>query len=342
MRRSIQSYSASHFSVLLSWLLLPLLLLGSVKAAFAVTEADFRDAILGKRIFSDQELNLLDLNSDGKVDVSDVVVFLKSEGQPLVNFLSSSSDAGEGDGQALIKVRFSHSFTGVLKYQLTDVIAGSAPQQFTLNVDGVSADIPFSIIDDATASGKSAVYEFSLIGVGGYNNYVPGANVIHSLFVHENDTRWYGSLYKSAEVANSGGALSLSFLLDILLKNGVASTSLIADGRGFLPKSASGSNISAIGSTFSADQFSATFNDMPIPVGNSLLTAALSRTLSFQADNALAGQQVSGDLISGVATETISSVDAPYLNRVMSWNFRLLKAIPNIQMPAIQLDPVLP
>ncbi len=60
--------SASLIFTLTLFLFLPPLLY-----AAEVTEQDLRDAITGKRTFTQEELNAMDLNMDGQVDVADLV-----------------------------------------------------------------------------------------------------------------------------------------------------------------------------------------------------------------------------------------------------------------------------
>lgn len=101
-------------------LLLALFYIGfSVAHSADVTEQDIRDAILGARTFTQDQLNDMDLNTDGKVDVADVVKFLASDtGKTAVFFETEASSALETAGTVNLKIFFSRPYTGDLHFQI--------------------------------------------------------------------------------------------------------------------------------------------------------------------------------------------------------------------------------
>ncbi|HUW60513.1 MAG TPA: hypothetical protein VMZ06_05860 [Candidatus Bathyarchaeia archaeon] len=70
------------------------------------SESTFRDAILGRIELTEAQRESLDLNDDGFLDTSDLVVFLKGTGSetPIASFETVSSIAVEGSGTATVSV----------------------------------------------------------------------------------------------------------------------------------------------------------------------------------------------------------------------------------------------
>jgi len=88
--------------------------------ASAVTEQDIKDAVLGRKTFTDTELQAMDLNGDGKVDVADAVMLLKIPDDE--------------------EIRFAGTMIFDTQYAL-------APQHLNFSVDETSSEAVFTVED---------------------------------------------------------------------------------------------------------------------------------------------------------------------------------------------------
>ena len=98
-----------------------LLFLPPLLYAAEVTEQDLRDAITGRRTFTQEELNAMDEkgNGDGQVDVADLVSFLASdEGKTAVFFELEESEALETAGTVGVKIFFARPYTGDVHFHV--------------------------------------------------------------------------------------------------------------------------------------------------------------------------------------------------------------------------------
>ncbi len=108
------------------------LLATTLAVAFEPTEQDFRDAILGTRTFTQEQLQAMDLNEDGRLDVSDIVNYMQSATLPTVNFASSEQWAYEDGGTIHVPVVTSRPYSGGVRFTL----GGSAePNEVLYDID---------------------------------------------------------------------------------------------------------------------------------------------------------------------------------------------------------------
>ncbi len=122
-----------------------LLFLPSLLYAAEVTEQNLRDAITGKRTFTQEELNVMDEkgNGDGQVDVADLVVFIRSNSLQTVSFLLPQTEADEAAGAIPVSVIFARPFSGTVFYTVSGTaVAGNdyavMPGQFSVSDAGES------------------------------------------------------------------------------------------------------------------------------------------------------------------------------------------------------------
>ncbi|MCP4110441.1 MAG: hypothetical protein GY749_33795 [Desulfobacteraceae bacterium] len=83
-----------------------------------VTEQDIKDAILERRLFTDAELQAMDMNSDGKVDVADLVWFLDDyevipslTGEHIGIFYRDNANMIEGQSEVFGQIPFALRIT---------------------------------------------------------------------------------------------------------------------------------------------------------------------------------------------------------------------------------------
>jgi len=171
-----------------TWVILltviPVLFLPSHRLAIAqstgVTEKEIRDAILGR---IELDLDRMDLNDDGKVDVSDVVYFLRTN--DVANFLEARSEIDETCGICNVVVNFSRPFTGILRY----TIGGTATENEDysaltglVEINGRSATIQVAIISDTVFEGNETI-ELSLLTS---MDYLLGMDRTHTITLRDN------------------------------------------------------------------------------------------------------------------------------------------------------------
>ncbi len=111
-----------YLSVCSPLILVCLLVLIPYAKAYGITVEDIRDAILGTRTFTPTELAELDKNSDGQVDVADLVAIILSSSMQTVSFVLPESEALEDAGAVHIPVVFTRPYSGTVFYK----VAGTA------------------------------------------------------------------------------------------------------------------------------------------------------------------------------------------------------------------------
>jgi len=170
-------------SALMNFLLLVwvILLINPAPLQAEVTEQDILDAILGKRTFPEAQLQEMDLNGDGKVDVADAVYFQLS----IASFATAASEADENTGTHDVVVNFNKPFSGILRY----TIGGTATQgedysalSGTVDIDGSSVSIPIPVASDTVYEGSETIVLSLLPG----ENYLLGEERSHILTLRDN------------------------------------------------------------------------------------------------------------------------------------------------------------
>ena len=134
----------------------------------AINEENIRIAILKNgEGFSHDELQEFDLNNDGYVDVADLVyLFLQQEGKNVVNFSGEQLQTDESAGSLSVPINFSKSFSGTIRYTVGGTALAGTDYQITgldgeglgsLEVNGMSADIPLVLNSDTLFEGQESI-----------------------------------------------------------------------------------------------------------------------------------------------------------------------------------------
>lgn len=148
---------------------------------------------------------------------------------PTVNFVSANSTGEEGTSPHQVEIIFDQPYSGLVNYSVnslgntvagTDFALGENPEETTgsIEMDGTSAFIPLTIIDDSIVSGQRAVIlDLALNG----ENYFIGGRSSHAVILEDNDAWWTGSLIPASgetdgrifrlKVAREGSGTSVVF-----------------------------------------------------------------------------------------------------------------------------------
>lgn len=230
---------------------------------------------------------------------------------PTVNFSAPNSTAVEGTSPHWLEIVFDRPFNGVVNYAVdpmgnttagTDFTLGGTPTAMndSITVNGTSASIPLTIIDNAGVSGQRAIIiHLELNG----ETYFIGGGTSHVVLVEDNDAWWTGAL-----IPASGEVSSRSFRLNVV-HQGANSSAVFGAGAGndglTVPVVAGGGGAPAIGATSisttiipagqwpaagvvdSGTQFHAESPLMPVTGGNLFGGETLFRQLVLNAQPAL-------------------------------------------------------
>ena len=297
--------------------------------AFTVTEQNIRSAILNPSQFTQDQINQMDLNGDNRIDVADLVKLLKTT-TPVTDFAIEASTVTEGDGTISVRVVFSTSFSGTLRYTVGGTAVPGTDYQVlsgTITADGLYVDIPVTLLDDNLISeaAKTIVLDLYYDAEGGFG-YVPGSSTEHTVYVLDNDAVWDGMI-------DNNGA-SLQFQMQIIQTPTGATATMLGDGYGIIPSPAKAAEgWPATGVTLTNSAFAAVVGPIPISKDSTLTNVDLQRHYQFNADASMTGQTVdAGSQITGTLTETVISVVSPQFNReFQNGTFTLLKRIPYIK-----------
>jgi len=241
-----------------------------------VSEVTLRDVILGREDVSDAEMQMLDVNGDGQLDVADLIAFLKASGEtPKASFELSVSETTEGDGIALAVVQFSRAFTGTLNYSVNGSSSATAGADYTtptgqVTVQGTSVGIPIPVLDDLEMEGVETIVLHLEEGTG----YELGAPSEHTLYIDENDVAWQGIMIR--DYASRG------FTLEIRRDGATTEGVLRGDDTGIIPipdPPDAGWPVQSIEITEST--FSAHIESIPVP---ETYTARLATTFTRSID----------------------------------------------------------
>jgi hypothetical protein len=311
-----------------------LLLSLTIGLAGQVTERRLRDAILEGEGYTAE----LDINSDGKLDVADLVAFLSQESAQ-VSFESSFSEATEDAGVFTVTVLVtSKGYAGPVDY----TIEGTATNEVdfngltgTINVKGSASQIPFAIADDLEVEDVETI-TLTLQSGSGYNL---GARPVHTVYVGDNDAVWEGGL--------SIDDLYLGFELSLARDSSSYQAAFSSDGYGFFPKS----NVAVAEGdlTVTGDLFTATIGPIQHPENARLGTAFESTIFMSAQPNAKEGHVL--DWYSAIVGEmtlnmTATAAGRAHLSRDENHNnalqgtFTLIRRAGLVSAPEVELFPV--
>ena len=209
-----------------------------------VTEQNLGDAILERQDFVPIELDSLDINRDGTVNIADLTyfVFLNAGLVPSVSFDGYTSKAYEGDGIVGLRLVFTkplesaqtlvYSVGGTATYGPKAeggdyTVAGYDPAAnegtIDVNAGDTEANLEMTIHDDALFGEGVETVTFQLTG-GSTQTYFLGINQSHIFYVEDNDAAWTAGL-----VFPQGSGYE-SFDLEITQEEGVFSARVRSDG----------------------------------------------------------------------------------------------------------------
>ncbi|MCP4697973.1 MAG: hypothetical protein GY862_14140 [Gammaproteobacteria bacterium] len=314
---------------------LPLLLLSilHITATAAPSEQDIHDAILGKKAFSDTELQAMDRNKDGSVDVADLAY------RPLVEFAASSSQGREGEDTLSIQINANIPLQSTVHYSLRRLSPTLGEEKSgQISFDGNTAEIDISLSDTGISDdqniSESAVWQVTLNDPAD-KSYAPGSAQIHTLFIHDNDTLWHGSLTTADNV-------NIPLVLQLDQANGAVTGKLIADPNNGMISSEQADQ-AQVSIQANSQSFRADITSIQIPSTTSWTGVSFQRqiTLNAAADS---GQSIDLnilDMLTGSFSEQITAAGAPFLNRTQQGNFVLIKQMSDIAAPVPALESAL-
>jgi hypothetical protein len=153
---------------------------------------------------------------------------------PTVDFSLPHSVAQEGSDPHQVQVLFDRPFIGTVNYAINPLSNTTAGMDFTLGedpggttgsiaVDGSSAFIPLTIVDDSNVSGQRVVIiNLKLNGEA----YFIGGRASHAVLLEDNDAWWTGTFFSA-----SGEASGRIFRLKISRENS-STTAVFGAGAG--------------------------------------------------------------------------------------------------------------
>ncbi len=155
------------------------------------SEQDILDAILGVGTFSDTELQEMDLNGDGVVDVGDMVHFT----QPVAYFDTNTIAVSESDGLVNIPVSFSRNYDGVLTFELGGTATegedyAEITEEITV-VDDDTAVISVSLIQDSDLEGTETLLLTLHGGADGQGAILIGIPSVVTIDISDGDSDTY-------------------------------------------------------------------------------------------------------------------------------------------------------
>ena len=154
--------------------------------------------------------------------------------KPTVNFALADSTATEGTSPQQVQITFDRTYTGTVNYAInalstavvgTDYTLGGSPTATTgsVSVNGTSASIPISLVDDANASGlRAIIIDLKVNGEA----YFVGGRSAHVVVLKDDDAWWTGVL-----IPNSGESTSRVFRVKIAHQGGTT-TAVFGAGAG--------------------------------------------------------------------------------------------------------------
>jgi hypothetical protein len=259
-----------------------------------VTEGNLRQAILQEGgSFTSDELQSMDLNEDGHLDVADLIVYVKDNNLPrAVAFTSAHSTVNEGDNTLTVEVEYTKDYTGTLRY----VVSGNAtsgadftPLSGTLPVDNRLEQITIQLTDDFNVEDGEAIL-LTLIPDAGYEL---GASQQHLVHIEDNDGTWRGNL----QVHN----MMLGFNVTLAKSGSTYQAAVQSDGSNGLPAGTWPAT-----ATVGANSFFMVIGPITQAADDTLLATALTRTITLTAQTLNTSHIVDMDgLIQGAMTEEI-------------------------------------
>lgn len=284
-----------------------------------VTTQDIRDAILGSRSFTQEELSAMDLNDDSRVDVADLVVLLNPESE----HQSSTMNIHEGDGTIEVLFYLPSVYAGPVTYTVSGTATAGAdfePLPGSINANGSSVAIPVTFIDDLL------IEDIEMLSIkletSSDELLTLGPSKERTVYIQDNDVNWKGSL----AISN----LTNGFEMTMLQSSASFSAEMHSDGIGGIPAGEWPVTVEA-GSGY----FKCILGPIDVPADLTLFKAAMHRTIALESKPS---EEYPDDVLNydsiivGRLTESIMVGDGKsYLsltgNDAVSGNFTLVKMI---------------
>lgn len=312
---------------LLSVTLLMLVLISENAVAWpaVATEENLRNAILEKNIgeFTSVELEEMDLNKDGVLDVADVIYYLKTEEieRPIITFDVRQTEAYEGAGDIEVQMSLSMAYSGQVKYRENGV------EKTIVVPETQGALIIIANPDDGIRSNTAKMVDLELLYDADLN-YVPGVESLHSVVIHENDSLWNGTIHNDV-YTNLGDdlmdtSIDIHFQLEIIQNGGLTTASVYTDGNGIIPRNGDSETWPMANVSFSETNFVADVLNMNS--GHNNFNVDFLRHLHFE--SAFEDQSIEPfkrSMISGQVTESLQSSQHPFFERSVTGSFILIK-----------------
>jgi hypothetical protein len=272
---------------------------------------------------------------------------LKSTDLPNIvkaNFESNQSSAREGDGTIFIPITFSRAFRGTLRYSVASGSTAVAGVDFgalsgLLDVDGTSAAIPVSLLDDLLIEDVKLLV-IDLVS-DPENGYQTGGASRATLLLYDNDATWSGVLREEGS--------EQSFRLRMLKQGTTVQAALISkfdtnnpalmQGIGSIPPG----EWTMASTALTTNSFATV--STPIPMGSSTLfgEAPLNRIVSLNSEPGADGKNpgtnylFKPNLIIGTFTDRFAAENPnqQYLAREASGIFVLAQDLPVMPFPVV-------
>lgn len=280
----------------------------------------------------------VDINADGVVNAHDLTCFHSNCNPAAVAFELGTSEASEGQGQVQLQLVLSRGAFCTLMYTIdgpatagSDYVAGSG----TIQLAGAVANIPISLIDDASFDEE---LEPLIVSIRPGPCYQPGAQSVHTLHLVDNDRPWFGTLEAQVPGSNppTGSGDLLGFRVNVVRTGAGTVATLFSDG-GTMPPGSWPIEAFIEGPT----TFSMSTTIIPAPAEITSFASPLNRQFAFAASSNQPGQEVAPGVARGTYVESIASSipAAGHLGTTVMGRFSLLQSAPRPSSWQPPLDP---
>jgi hypothetical protein len=331
-----------------------------------VNEENLRDAIVGRRTFTPIELNSLDLNRDGKLDVTDLTyhLFRITNAAPSVSFVNYTTRAMEGDGVVeihlvstkafLVPMPVSYSISGTATagakasggdFTSEGYQPATATGIVTFPADSTTASFTIDVTDDGLLEGMEVI-NLTLSG-GSIFTYFLGSQQSHIVYIDDNDGLW------TAGLEFTDGAGYLGFEMEIIQDEGEFTGRVLANA-GVIPLPEEFDPGRAGDDAWSAAFYGAKnalrieIGPLPVDSGLSFFNIPYTRRFVLEAAPGVPDYAYDpGQSIGGRAEEVLEPVlsrlgppseDLSYLRRETVGRFGLIKHPSNVQVEDVPLQ----
>ncbi|MGB6220598.1 thrombospondin type 3 repeat-containing protein [Haloferula sp.] len=230
---------------------------------------------------------------------------------PTVNFVLAHSTASEGSGPHQMQIEFDRPYSGLVNYAVNDLGNTTVGTDFTLganatstsgsiSMNGTSAFIPLTVINDDVVSGQRAV----IIDIKpNGEEYFLGGRFTHIVIIEDNDAWWTGSLIPASgendgrtfrlKIADTGAGVTATFgagagedglpVPDVEAGGGAPAIGATSNSSSIIPDG----SWPAVVNAASSSRFSVVSPELPVPPGSLFPNDQIRRVLSLNAQPSL-------------------------------------------------------